>query len=41
MYTTVIGFKRMITGGECASEWRLVKQRDHLALVTPRVFLNN
>ncbi len=35
MYTTVIGIKRMITGGDAATEWNLVMATAVLALVPP------
>jgi len=35
MYTTVIGIKRMITGGDAATEWHLVMATAILALLPP------
>jgi sn-glycerol 3-phosphate transport system permease protein len=35
MYTTVIGIKRMITGGDAATEWNLVMATAILALLPP------
>ena len=35
MYTTVIGIKRMIAGGEAATEWNLVMATAMLALLPP------
>jgi len=35
MYTTVIGIKRMITGGDALTEWHLVMATAMLALVPP------
>jgi sn-glycerol 3-phosphate transport system permease protein len=35
MYTTVIGIKRMITGGDAATEWHLVMATAVLALLPP------
>jgi sn-glycerol 3-phosphate transport system permease protein len=35
MYTTVIGIKRMITGGDAATEWNLVMATAMLALLPP------
>ena len=35
MYTTVIGIKRMITGGDALTEWQLVMATAMLALVPP------
>jgi sn-glycerol 3-phosphate transport system permease protein len=35
MYTTVIGIKRMITGGDAATEWHLVKATAMLAMLPP------
>ena len=35
MYTTVIGIKRMITGGDAATEWNLVMATAILALMPP------
>jgi sn-glycerol 3-phosphate transport system permease protein len=35
MYTTVIGIKRMITGGDAATEWHLVMATAMLALLPP------
>ncbi len=35
MYTTVIGIKRMIVGGEAATEWHLVMATAMLALLPP------
>jgi sn-glycerol 3-phosphate transport system permease protein len=37
MYTTVIGIKRMIAGGEAATEWNLVMATAILALLPPAV----
>ncbi len=35
MYTTVIGIKRMISGGDAATEWQLVMATAMLAMVPP------
>ena len=35
MYTTVIGIKRMITGGDAATEWHLVMATAMLAMLPP------
>ncbi len=35
MYTTVIGIKRMITGGDAATEWNLVMATAMLAMLPP------
>ena len=35
MYTTVIGIKRMITGGDAATEWNLVMATAILAMLPP------
>ncbi len=35
MYTTVIGIKRMITGGDAATEWQLVMATAMLAMLPP------
>jgi len=35
MYTTVIGIKRMITGGDAATEWNLVMATALLAMLPP------
>jgi len=35
MYTTVIGIKRMISGGDAATEWHLVMATAVLAMVPP------
>jgi sn-glycerol 3-phosphate transport system permease protein len=35
MYTVVIGIKRMISGGDAATEWNLVMATAMLALVPP------
>jgi sn-glycerol 3-phosphate transport system permease protein len=35
MYTTVIGIKRMITGGDAATEWNLVMTTALLAMLPP------
>jgi sn-glycerol 3-phosphate transport system permease protein len=35
MYTTVIGIKRMITGGDALTEWNLVMATAMLALLPP------
>jgi sn-glycerol 3-phosphate transport system permease protein len=35
MYTTVIGIKRMITGGDAANEWHLVMATAMLAMLPP------
>jgi len=37
MYTTVIGIKRMITGGDALTEWHLVMATAMLALLPPAV----
>ena len=37
MYTTVIGIKRMITGGDARTEWHLVMATAMLALLPPAV----
>ena len=37
MYTTVIGIKRMIVGGDAANEWNLVMATAMLALLPPAV----
>jgi len=37
MYTTVIGIKRMIAGGEQATEWNLVMATAILAMLPPAV----
>ena len=35
MYTTVIGIKRMIAGGDAATEWNLVMATAMLAMLPP------
>ena len=35
MYTTVIGIKRMIAGGDAATEWHLVMATAILAMLPP------
>jgi len=35
MYTTVIGIKRMISGGDAATDWNLVMATAILALLPP------
>jgi sn-glycerol 3-phosphate transport system permease protein len=35
MYTVVVGIKRMITGGDAATEWHLVMATAMLAMVPP------
>jgi sn-glycerol 3-phosphate transport system permease protein len=35
MYTTVIGIKRMIPGGDAAAEWHLVMATAMLAMLPP------
>jgi sn-glycerol 3-phosphate transport system permease protein len=35
MYTTVIGIKRMVTGGDALTEWHLVLATAMLALLPP------
>ncbi len=35
MYTTVIGIKRMIAGGEALNEWNLIMATAILAMVPP------
>jgi len=35
MYTTVIGIKRMISGGDAATEWNLVMATAMLAMLPP------
>jgi sn-glycerol 3-phosphate transport system permease protein len=35
MYTTVIGIKRMVTGGDALTEWNLVMATAMLALLPP------
>jgi len=35
MYTTVIGIKRMIAGGDAMTEWNLVMATALLAMVPP------
>ncbi len=35
MYTAVIGIKRMIAGGDAATEWNLVMATAMLALLPP------
>ena len=35
MYTTVIGIRRMITGGDAATEWNLVMATAMLAMLPP------
>ena len=35
MYTTVIGIKRMIVGGDAANEWNLIMATAMLALLPP------
>ncbi len=37
MYTTVIGIKRMIAGGDAATEWNLVMATAMLALIPPAI----
>jgi sn-glycerol 3-phosphate transport system permease protein len=37
MYTTVIGIKRMIAGGDAATEWHLVMATAMLAMIPPAV----
>ena len=37
MYTTVIGIKRMVTGGDALTEWHLVLATAMLALLPPAV----
>jgi sn-glycerol 3-phosphate transport system permease protein len=37
MYTTVIGIKRMISGGDAATEWNLVMATAMLAMVPPAI----
>src|SRR3569832_1651981 len=37
MYTTVIGIKRMIVGGDAATEWHLVMATAMLAMVPPAI----
>jgi sn-glycerol 3-phosphate transport system permease protein len=35
MYTTVIGIKRMIAGGDAATEWNIVMATAMLAMLPP------
>jgi len=37
MYTTVIGIRRMIVGGDAANEWQLIMATAMLALLPPAV----
>jgi sn-glycerol 3-phosphate transport system permease protein len=37
MYTTVIGIKRMISGGDAATEWNLVMATAMLAMIPPAI----
>jgi sn-glycerol 3-phosphate transport system permease protein len=37
MYTTVIGIKRMMVGGDAANEWHLIMATAMLALLPPAV----
>jgi sn-glycerol 3-phosphate transport system permease protein len=37
MYTTVIGIKRMIVGGDAATEWHLVMATAMLAMIPPAI----
>src|SRR2546428_787664 len=39
MYTTVIGIKRMIAGGEAATEWNLVMATAMLAMLPPALLV--
>ena len=39
MYTTVIGIKRMITGGDAATEWNLVMTTAILAMLPPALIV--
>ncbi len=35
MYTTVIGIRRMIVGGDAANEWQLIMATAMLAMLPP------
>jgi sn-glycerol 3-phosphate transport system permease protein len=39
MYTTVIGIKRMIAGGEAATEWNLVMATAMLGMLPPALLV--